>query len=145
MTSKLRDLLVEKYPYETENSKSSFFIYGAGERIYLNLYHKSFCSKEHGLINHEEIDRIARNFFNLFYEMRKIDKDEIIILNPDNDMKHREYDGHNITVYSPFFYPCMEISTGHRGNGDLTGEQRQKYFEFVKEIYEKFLENARKV
>lgn len=135
-------MLTKKYPSETGNSRSRISIYGADERINLSLFHRSFIGKGK-LITPEEIDRIAGEFFSLFYKMRQIDRNQVIILNPDDDMEYAEYKGHLIIVNGHFLFPEMEIWTGNRGNVILTEEQRQKYFGFVKEIYEKFVENAK--
>jgi hypothetical protein len=144
MTSKLYEMLVREYPSEKGDARSRISIYGADERIYLSLFNRIFSGKDN-LMSAEGIEGIARRFFNLFYAMREINKGELtIVLNPEGDMDKREYDGHLIIVHSHFLFPEMEIWTGNRGKTVLEEEQRGKYFGFVKEVYEKFLENAKK-
>lgn len=142
MTSKLYEMLVKEYLLETKDSRREISIYGADERIYLSLFHRIFIGKDK-LITPEEINRIARGFFGLFYKMKEIDKNQTIIFNSDSDMEYEEYHGHLIIVHGHFLFPEMEIWTGNRGNCILTEEQRQKYFGFVKEVYNQFIENAK--
>jgi hypothetical protein len=138
MTSKLYEMLVREYPPEGGNQIS---IYGADERIYLSLFDRAFVGKGR-LISPEEIEGISWELFLGFYKMREVDGNHAVILNPDVDFAYREYDGHLIMFMNHFSFPQMEIWTGNRGNSSLKERQREKYFEFVKKIYERFRKNA---
>ena len=141
------------------NGYEKITIYGAYERIYLDLIGREFMSAP--FINPEdEIKTLASKVFDVnfewgysYYDAKT--KNPEIIFNPaglskdkggtEELMRYQDnYSGHTIEIKLPARNPEITISTGNRGKTLLLDEQRDKYFEFVEEIYKIFLESSRK-
>ena len=142
MTQKLYEMLKKKYPREW----NSFPIYGADERINISLKDKSFIGKDN-LISINELEKIANNYFKDFYKIEDAKKFGLrgvfVLFEVDGIKKYQNYFGHSFWI--PRFVPLdMEISTGNRGNFLLTKKQRENYFRFVNDIFEKVKKNALK-
>ena len=142
MTQKLYKMFLKKYFQEW----NTFSIYGADERIFISLKDKSFTNKEDDLISINELDKIANNYFNNFYEIKDARDFGLhgifVLFYIDGLRKYQNYFAHSFWLphlYSPLE---IEISTGNRGNSLLTKEQRENYFGFVNDIFEKFRYNA---
>ena len=144
MTQKLYKMFKEKYSQKW----NSFSIYGADERICLTLRDRIFIDKSN-LIKLSELEEISKKYFNGFYEIRDGKlmqlRGIVLILNPNQKFEKKEYNNHSFWLSTfPNLPLDMEISTGNRGEFLLTKNQREKYFNFVKDIFNKYKENALK-
>lgn len=145
MTSLLVKMLKEKFPETGKDSFSRLEIYGADERIYLSLYNKIFLEKNCPLISLKEIEDIAGKIFtDVNFEFKEQGDLKYIISFESTNENNRVYDGHYIKVHEPFYIPMFTISTGNRVSSFLHKTQRINYFNFVKEINERFINNASK-
>lgn len=142
MTQKLYEMFKKKYPQEYNN----FSIYGADERINLSLKDKLFIEKT-DLMSISELDGICNKYFKGFYKIKDAEDFSLrgifVLFEVDGLKRYQNYFGHSfwITRFAPLE---MEIATGNRGNFLLTEKQRENYFEFVNDIFEKLKENALK-
>ena len=145
MTEKLYKKFLKKYVGDYD----SISIYGAHERIYLTLRDASFVFKN-DLITLDEFNNLCNDYFKDFYELKhekefgQRGKGVYVILNPEQNLKYKEYDNHLIKLCQ--FYPPLdlEIWTGNRGRVDLIDSQKEKYFCFVDALFKKFKGNALK-
>ena len=140
MTKKLYEMFKKKYPQKY----NSFSIYGADERINLSLIDRLFINKNN-LMPLSELDEICNKYFKDFYKIEDAGKFSLkgifVLFEVDGLRKYKNYFGHSFWI--PRFLPLeMEISTGNRGNFLLEDKQREKYFGFVNDIFEKLKENA---
>ena len=140
MTQKLYEMFKKKYPQEYNN----FSIYGADERINLSLTDRLFINKG-DIITLNEILEISDKHFKEIYKIEDAKKFSLggifVLFEVDGLKKYQNYFGHYFWI--PRFIPLeMEISTGNRGNFLLTKKQRENYFGFVNDIFEKLKENA---
>ncbi len=142
MTQKIYEMFKKKYPQEYNN----FSIYGADERINLSLKDKLFIDKGN-LMPLSELDDICNKYFRGFYKIQDARKFSLkgifVLFEVDGLREYKNYFGHSFWI-SHFIPLEMEISTGNRGNFLLTKKQRENYFEFVNDIFEKLKENALK-
>jgi hypothetical protein len=141
MTDILANILRAEYPQI--NSFDPISIYGAHERIYLNLTNKKF-HKAPKFNDSNKIFQIAEKIFDVPFDFEiKGDIGEAIFFSPQkNDEYHQNHFGHYIQVHLPYSYPLITISTGNRGAVELFENQRMNYFQFVKETYNLFITNA---
>lgn len=119
------------------------------ERIHLNLIEKIFIDrdrKEPPLLESKDIDCLAEKIFDdinyEFYEQQE--EGNVIDFSPEGiDDYTQNYMGHYIAVHEPLRIPRITISTGNRGSIGLHKRQREKYFQFVDELYGIFLKKAK--
>jgi len=152
MSDILYNQLLEKYP-DTPRGYKRVSLYPKEknapiEFFHLNLVEKIFTDIEDRkpLANKEEIKDIADKIFDdvthKFWEnteegyMIKFSLEGI-----DDYFQH--YSGHYIAVDEHFFIPKIVISTGNRGLNVLHPKQRERYFKFVNEVYDLFVERAK--
>ena len=153
MTDILFQRLMERFPPIDDYERVS--IYGAYERIYLDLIESAFMkSKQFNLS--KKIKNLALRIFdvNFIYiplsdggEKRWSVIFEPIILDKekmsDESFKYQgNHSEHSIEVILPSTHPVITISTGNRGAIDLLPKQRDNYYNFVENIYRLFLQNA---
>lgn len=142
MTQKLYEMFKKKYPQKYNNSS----IYGADERINISLKDKLFIGNT-DLMPLSELNEICNKYFRGFYKIEDAKNFSLrgifVLFEVDGLRKYQNYFGHSFWI--PQFIPLdMEISTGNRGNFLLEDRQRENYFEFVNDIFEKLKENALK-
>ncbi len=143
MTDILFKKLKEEFPPIHDFSRVT--IYGAQERIYLNLIDEAFSDAD-PFNNASRVEQLARELFdvNFVFESRG-DVGTAIFFEPNvNDPYHLKHTHHYIQVHFRSRYPMMTIAIGNRGEGDLHDKQRENYFTFVKRIFELFVSNAKK-
>jgi len=141
MTYKLVEILKNEYP--PINNFERVSIYGAYERIYLDLISKDFLNG--GLLkDSKKIFELAQKLFDVPFTFgRKGDLGEIIYFEPSSSNKYEQnHFAHYIKVEVPSNHPMITISTANRGAGELFKKQRDNYFKFVNETYNLFLKNA---
>lgn len=132
-------------------------LYGAYERIYLNLMAREFLETPY-FDSHEKIKDLASktfdvNFISKFLNdggQRRLAIIFVPIILPKSQggteelMRYNDnYSEHSIDIDLPTNHPMITISTGNRGRTDLLDRQRDIYYNFVEGIYGLFLENAR--
>ena len=155
MSDTLYKMFCEKYPpiglWKTSRI-TLYPSYGGGtwiERIHLNLLEKiflEFLEKRKPLIKSDDIGKLAKKIFDDinydFYTHRE--EGNVIFFRPEGiDKYSQNYAGHYIAVHEPLIIPKILISTGNRGAIGLHNKQREKYFQFVDELYDIFLKNAK--
>ena len=106
---------------------------------------KIFIGIRTPIIEPGDIGELAKKIFDDvnfdFYKHQE--EGNVILFRPNGiDDYSQNYMGHYVSVKDPLRYPIMTISTGNRGSIKLHLRQRGKYFQFVKELYELFLEKA---
>jgi len=141
MTEKLYSLLKEEYP--EANGSEQVTIYGAHERIYLNILDERLRGAPE-IKDSSEITRIAEEVFDVPFEFEaKGDVGEAVFFNPvSEDPYQQNHYAHFVQVYLPSNYPLIIISTGNRGAVELFQIQRKNYFDYIMKIHELFLRNA---
>ena len=140
MTEKLVKILSKLYPPIENNNRVS--IYGAHEEIYLLLFDYIFVNAK---INDIEVFRkSADKIFDVpFYLGSKGDIKNAVFFEPNSQDEYQQnYSNHFIQISLPSKFPKMTISTGNRGKVKLLDKQREKYLEFVKNVYKIFVDNA---
>ena len=144
MTDKLFKILKKEFP--VFKSIERVWIYGANERIYLNLIDKRFHNAKY-FYNYDEIEKIANKIFDVpfVYETRG-DAEKSIFFKPRNlnNKYEMNYDFQHITVHLPSLFPQITIDTGNRGSVELFDKQRDKYYGFVINVFNKFSEYAKR-
>jgi hypothetical protein len=155
MTDILFQRFRERFP--SINDYERITIYGAYERIYLDLIEAEFISSPL-FDSKEKIKDLALKIFdvNFIYKFLRDGLDErvgiifdpIILPKPkmsyESFRRNMNYSGHSIEITLPASHPMITISTGNRGAVDLIEKQRDNYYNFVVEVYEIFLGNAKK-
>lgn len=145
MTQRLYEMLEAEF----HESWNRIWIYGADERIDVSLNDRSFAEfsrrSSEDIITFGEIEEIAKRYFGncRVKDGKSLDLGGVYMdFGWDGKRAKNPYFGHSIWI--PRFRPPLdiEISTGNRGNFVLEDEQREKYFGFVKDMFEKFKENA---
>jgi hypothetical protein len=155
MTDILFQKLKERFPPVNDYERIS--IYGAYERIYLDLIDYAFIGMPY-FDSQERIKNLALKTFDVNF-ISKFLKDggeqrlsiifEPVILNKTKMSYelfeyHENHSGHSMDVMLPSTHPIITISTGNRGHVDLLPKQRENYYNFVENVYRLFLENANK-
>ena len=149
MTDKLVKMFEGKYPPVGPHKTSRVSTYNGIERIYLNLLDKVFVGIEKPLVFMGEIKTLTNKIFDGDANIR-FEEDPgtltgaVIIFEPRGaDNYSMNYDGHSIQVHKPFVVPVVTLSLANRGAAKLYHKQRNKYFGFVNNLYELYLESAK--
>lgn len=145
MTQKLYEMLTKEFPQQWNR----IWIYGMDERINVSLNDPSFAEfimrSSEEIITLSETEEIAKSYFDncLIKDGKDLSLSGIYIeFEWDKRKAEDPYLGHSVWI--PRLRPPLdiELSTGIRRSFILEKEQREKYFGFVKSMFEKFKENA---
>jgi len=124
----------------TPNSKGQTHI----ERIHLDLIDRIFLDVKEALVQPEEIKRLADKIFDIPFDFNLTDDGYTIYFQQHGiDDYSQKYSHHFIAVKEQLKKPQIMISTGNRGAIVLNNMQREKYFQFVTELYDLFFKRAR--
>ena len=154
MSDKLVEMFRKRYPL-TPRGYDRIYTYppnGSIERIHLHLVEKDFLKfldKKKPLADISSIKNIAQEVFNdigcKFYTLEEQGIDNIFSFYPKKmDDYNESYTGHFIEIREPLIIPKIMISTGNRGRIKLHDRQRKKYFQFINEVYDIFVQNSKK-
>ena len=151
MSDKLYEMLCKRFPPVGPKGYTRVSIYPPGEEkliegIHLNLIEKVFLSIKKPLLNSEVIESLASHIFNdIHYDFYKNQEEgDVILFRPrEVDDYAQRYANHYIAIHHPLKYPKITISTGNRGRTELNSRQREKYYQFVIELNDLFLEKAK--
>lgn len=142
MTDILFEMLIKRFP--PVNRFQRIGIYGAYERIYMNLlenFPQHSISRKEMMQAHAEFEAIAREIFDVPFRYEKqgtCDYGVYFEETKANDAYMKNYQGHIIEIHLPSNYPRITIWTGNRGAATLFDKQRQNYFQFVEAIQQTF-------
>jgi len=136
-------MLQERYP-EPPNQVG---VLGA-DRIWLTLRSREFLPNVI-LVMPEDISGVADKVFDdVHHEFHKKlgTIDNVLTFDSEksnnSDVNYvKSYDNHSVS-FPRLSIPEIEILTGNRGNAALHERQRQKYFDFVNQVYGLFLSKA---
>ena len=148
MTDKLVRMFEEKYPPIGPYQTSRVSTYNSIERIYLYLLDEVFVGIKKPLVATNDIKTLANKIFDdanfKFEENPGTLTGPVIIFEPRGaDRYSMNYSGHYIQVHKPFVVPVVTLSLANRGAAKLYHKQRNKYFGFVNNLYELYLESAK--
>ncbi len=129
---------VSLYPKE-KNAPIEFFHLDLVEKIFIDIKDRRPLSSK------KEIRSIADKIFDdVTHKFWDDEEGYMIKFTPrgiDDYLQH--YKGHYIAIDEHFFIPKIVISTGNRGLNVLHPKQREKYFEFVNNIHDLFVERVK--
>jgi len=157
MSDKLVEMFKEKYPLTPRGyDRVSIYPRGGGtwvERIHLDLVEKEFLKfqiDKKPLADISSIKDVAKRVFDDIGHRHYTLKDQgnlldILYFEPKGiDDYNQSYSNHFIEIREPLIIPKIMISTGNRGRIKLHERQREKYFQFVNDVYNLFMRNAKK-
>jgi len=142
MTDVLYDLLSKRFPAIDGDERVS--AYENFERIHLNLFDLVFKDAP-SLTDHSKIEQLAKLLFEVNFEYKPEGNvgPSIFFYPSTNKKPEKFYANHYVQVQLPSKFPIINIVTGNRGESVLELEQRKKYFTFVEQVYDLFLQNAK--
>jgi len=152
MTVVLFEKFKQRFPPIKNHDRVS--IYEAYERIYLSIIDRQFIGAP-DFNSEQKIKDLASKTFDVNFVSKTFEEGHknklYLIFEPiifskmskKSFLYNSSYSGHSIDINLPSFWPEITISTGNRGRTNLSQKQRDKYYNFVEEIYNLFLENAK--
>lgn len=149
MTVELVKMFEDRFPPVGPHKVPRVSTYHGIERIYLTLLDEVFVGINKPLVTIDEIKTLAHKIFDKdvnfeFKENQGTLDGAVILFEPrGGDNYSMNYSGHSIQVHKPFIVPEITLSLANRGTAKLYPKQRNKYFQFVNNLYELFVNNSK--